>query len=68
MRGRTVSSFGQLFGPMLISGGKTFVPSPTPSIVASNAHRGGIIVVRDEFNFEEDDDELAVLMAIMGRE
>ena len=38
MRGRTISSFGQLFGPMLISDGTSFVP-PVPS--AAGVFDGG---------------------------
>ena len=56
MRGRTISSFGQLFGPMLISDGVSFVP-PTPSAVSKFDGGGGRrptkVVYQDWFIEEE---------------
>ena len=54
MRGRTISSFGQLFGPMLISDGVSFVPVPGATKFDGGGGRRPTKVVYQDWFIEEE--------------
>ena len=54
MRGRTISSFGQLFGPMLISDGVSFVPTPGAAKFDGGGGRRPTKVVYQDWFIEEE--------------
>lgn len=53
MRGRTISSFGQLFGPMLISDGVSFVPPAGETKFDGGGGRRPTKVVYQDWFIEE---------------